>query len=909
MAQIIPDNTLGNENSLVNSIDEQVERIDGGAIRESNLFHSFLEFNIGEGKSAYFANPAGIANIFSRVTGSNPSQLMGTLGVLGDANLFFLNPQGILFGPNARLDLRGSFLATTADRFVFANGQEFSATNPQAPPLLTVNVQQPIGLRFEGNPGTIINQSRATDSNEQTVGLQVQPGQNLTLLGGEIHLESGVITAPGGRVELGGLTEAGIVELDDSGSLSFPNGVARTDVLLTNQASVNVIAGGGGFIAVNARNLELSGISFLSAGIGSGLGSPNAQAGDIEINATDTVSFDDSFVDNVVLNEAVGNAGNINVTTSSLYMLNGSQLFSRTNGRGNAGDVIVNAQDIVVFDGVSGDGIFPSAAVSDVGQEGIGNAGSIKINTGSLYLNNLARLTSTSRGQGDAGSILVQASETISLDGGAIFNNVGTPLVQGASGKVGSIVLEAKTVSLINGSQLQAGIFSQNQGEASIISVKAKDLIFLGGPDAEGFQSGIFTDVESEAIGNGSEIELSAASVSLTDGAILNSRNAAQGNGGDITIETNSLRIRNGSTVITSTLGAGNAGSLTIRGHESVTLEGTSRFGSSSLLANVQEGATGNGGNLRIETGNLSVRDRGLISVATEGSGRAGNLTVNIQDSLILSGEETGLFANTTEGSTGIGGSIFIDAAKVIISDGARIAVDSLGTGVGGNIFGNTGTLTLDNGTISAETASNTGGNITPQARDLLLLRNSSQISTTAGTAETEGDGGNITIDANFIVALPEENSDITANAFFGNGGRISITTNGIFGIDFRTRLTPLSDITASSTFGLAGIVDINNPDIDPNRGLAKLQEVPQEVELAEGCQAGDGQQTVAFFNIGRGGLPPTPEEPFSSETIITPWIPLISELEEDSEQSFSGSFINLSNQGSIFSRIPCLTN
>ncbi len=130
LAQIIPDHTLNGENSVVNSISEQVNRIDGGAIRGSNLFHSFLEFNIGEGNSAYFANPTGIANIFSRVTGSNPSQLMGTLGVLGDANLFFLNPHGILFGPNARLDLRGSFFGSTANSLIFPNGNEFSATNP-----------------------------------------------------------------------------------------------------------------------------------------------------------------------------------------------------------------------------------------------------------------------------------------------------------------------------------------------------------------------------------------------------------------------------------------------------------------------------------------------------------------------------------------------------------------------------------------------------------------------------------------------------------------------------------------------------------------------------------------------------------------------------------------------------------
>ena len=157
-AQIIPDDTLGAESSVVtpdNIKGIESERISGGAIRGSNLFHSFRSFNIGEGKGGYFENPAAIENIFSRVTGSNPSEILGTLGVLGNANLFFLNPNGIIFGQNASLDVRGSFLGTTADSIVFPDGKQFSATNPEAAPLLTVNVQQPIGLVFQDNSGEI----------------------------------------------------------------------------------------------------------------------------------------------------------------------------------------------------------------------------------------------------------------------------------------------------------------------------------------------------------------------------------------------------------------------------------------------------------------------------------------------------------------------------------------------------------------------------------------------------------------------------------------------------------------------------------------------------------------------------------------------------------------------------------
>jgi filamentous hemagglutinin family protein len=99
---LVPDATLGAERSVVtpgvNVGGVSAERIDGGAVRGVNLFHSFQEFNVGNGRAAYFANPTGIENILSRVTGTNPSTIFGKLGVLGNANLFVINPNGIIFG-------------------------------------------------------------------------------------------------------------------------------------------------------------------------------------------------------------------------------------------------------------------------------------------------------------------------------------------------------------------------------------------------------------------------------------------------------------------------------------------------------------------------------------------------------------------------------------------------------------------------------------------------------------------------------------------------------------------------------------------------------------------------------------------------------------------------------------------
>src|ERR671933_204580 len=181
VAQITPDATLGTESSVVtpniNIRGLPGDRIDGGAVRGANLFHSFQEFNVGDGQRVYFANPTGIENILSRITGNNLSNILGTLGVDGGANLFLLNPNGIIFGPNAKLDIAGSFVASTANSVVFENGYQFSAKNPEAPPLLTVNV--PLGVQYGAN------QPKATIANAGNLAV----GQNFTLSADNLDLQ------------------------------------------------------------------------------------------------------------------------------------------------------------------------------------------------------------------------------------------------------------------------------------------------------------------------------------------------------------------------------------------------------------------------------------------------------------------------------------------------------------------------------------------------------------------------------------------------------------------------------------------------------------------------------------------------------------------------------------------------
>ncbi|NEO63386.1 MAG: S-layer family protein, partial [Moorea sp. SIO4G2] len=203
-------------------------------------------------------------------------------------------------------------------------------------------------------------------------------------------------------------------------------------------------------------------------------------------------------------------------------------------------------------------------------------------------------------------------------------------------------------------------------------------------------------------------------------------------------------------------------------------------------------------------------------------------------------------------------------------------------TGDAGIITINADSISLEESNISTETASGDGGDITLTLQELLILRDRSQISTTAGTEEQGGNGGEITITADFILGVLEENSDITANAFDGMGGNITLTGRGIFGFNFPDQPTNLSDITASSERGVDGNIKINILDFNPSQGLVELPTTVVDASTlisascAENVKVGSNNSKGDEFIItGRGGLPPSPLDPIISRTVIADWVTL----------------------------------
>jgi filamentous hemagglutinin family protein len=883
-AQIVEDNSLDATGRSTVTRDIEIrgivsDRIDGGTTRGSNLFHSFQEFNVGENRGVYFSNPAGIENILTRITGGNASNIQGRLGVvdinnnLGKANLFLINPNGIVFGANARLDLGGSFFGSTANSIVFDNGFEFSAANPQAP-LLNVNI--PVGLRFRDNPGSItIGNSQGSIANptpESPTLLEVQPQKTLALVGGGINLNGQRLRAPGGRIELGGLQTAGTVGINDDGSLSFPSGVERADISI-NAAEVDVTSGGGGSIAINARNINILGGSDICAGIGadpacgglaSDFGFVGSQAGDITLNALETIAIADPFSDinNHVNANAVGNGGNINIRGWALSINNGGRISASTFGQGNAGSVNISINDTFSLDGgESGSFIF-----NNVLPDAVGNSGGINIATGSLYVTNGGQIQSRLFGQGDAGKVSIIARDTVSFDGrreGRFPSGVFTGVEEGAKGNTGGIDIRTGSLFITNRAQLVSN--TEGEGNPGDIVIEAQDQVSL-------LNSIIISEVTEKT---------------------------GVGNGGDIKITTGTLLLKDASALLADTENQGNAGNIIINARDSVILEGQGPSAGdpdfivpSQITATVDFGGVGEGGDINISTGLLLVKDDGFIRSTTFAQGTAGNL--NFSTAKIHLSDGASINSNTLTSQNA--GNIKITTGELLVEGGSDISVNSQGLGKAGNLDIIADSIRLDNqGKISASSASTEGGDIILNVRDYLFMRRNSEISTSAGTAETGGgNGGNIFINTlpdyqGFVIATPNENSDITANAFTGQGGKVVINSAGIFGFvprsrqdlerlrpnDLDPRQIPTNDITAVSRQNpsLSGSVTLNTPEVDPSKGLVELPETvvdPTEQIAQNPCQRGDGSQ---FIITGRGGLPPHPNEILSNDNIRVDWI------------------------------------
>jgi filamentous hemagglutinin family protein len=288
IAQVSSDGTLP---TTVRSSDSRNFVIENGDRVGANLFHSFREFSVPTGGSAVFNNADDVQNIFSRVTGSNISDIDGLIRTNSSANLFLLNPNGIVFGSKASLSIGGAFVGTTANSIRFANGTEFS-TAPSSSSLLTLSV--PTGLQFGAQGGSITNRSQVLGRRGTPAGLQVQPGQAIALIGGDITFDGGRLTASAGQIDLGSVAPNSIVAITPTTptptTLGFRFGCEQVQsfgkIQMLQESVVDTTGTGGGSIQVRAAQLRISNRSSISSNT-----SGDQNGGVINVNTTDSIEI------------------------------------------------------------------------------------------------------------------------------------------------------------------------------------------------------------------------------------------------------------------------------------------------------------------------------------------------------------------------------------------------------------------------------------------------------------------------------------------------------------------------------------------------------------------------------------------------------------------------------------------
>jgi filamentous hemagglutinin family protein len=1002
----VADTTLGTQvSSASNNF-----TITGGQQRGQNVFHSFQDFSVPTNGSVTFINPADNRAIITRVTGNLFSDIDGKIDTQG-ANLFLINPNGIVFGANTQLNVGQTFVGSTANGidFVNADGQSYRfGTNGNDAPLLTINptaLLTPARLILGGGNGEIKNLGTLQTTN---------PNQYIGLIGGNVSMNGGQIIAPNGRVELGGLSAAGTVELGGEGNnfkAQFPTNVMKSDVSVINQSKVNVSGAGGGDITINAGYLSLLGVELLASTSGKG------DAGNIDINVAGAVDIagGNIFSKTELLGE--GKGGKIGILSGSLALTNGAKIETSTSNKGDAGIINVTAKDAI---SLSNSKIISSV---NAGGNGKGGAIDIKSESGSLKLTNAAEIETSISGNGEAGKIIVTAKDAISLSNSKIISSVN----KGGNGKGGAIDIksESGSLTLTNGAKIETSI--SNKGDAGNVIVKAKDVSLTGAsilstveaggegksgninitteslslldsasvktiisaksesdPQLKGGKgeagdvivtttndvslsgnSKISSSVDKKAEGKGGKINISVTSgsllltkggqietsisgkgvaddvtltardtISLSDSSTISSKvNAAvggEGRIGNINVTSGSLLLTNDAQIETSTAGNGDAGKINVTAKDTVSLVDKSKISS-----DVKAGAEGKGGdiNIKVTSGSLLLTNDAQIETSTAGNGDAGKVNVTAKDTVSLTGKSK-INSDVKAGAEGNGGAIKIESGSLSLTNGSQFTastfglgiagnvtvmatdsidlfgsdsglfVSSIGTGAAGNIILTSPKITLDNGgTINAKSNSGTGGNIniagTSTAEpNLLLLRRGAQISTNASGTQQGGNGGNIIINIpnGFIVSAPNENSDITANAFGGSGGKVTINSQQNFwlsplsrseleqrlGTTDPSQLQPLSlgtnDITAISQINpnLSGQVNITPPDIDITAGLTPLpNNVTDPIDRINPNCSPKAIANNSFISVGRGGIPASPKDPLNEEQITANWVRL----------------------------------
>jgi filamentous hemagglutinin family protein len=604
-AQITSDRTLSTEVLTTNNLDFTI--INGNRVG-NNLFHSFRELSVPTGGSAFFTNDLNVQNIINRVTGGSISKIDGLLKTNGSANLFLINPNGIIFGENASLNINGSFVTSTANNIIFADGTQFSATNLETPPLLTVSV--PIGLQF----GQIAQPIQIYGSR-----LEVMPGNTLAILGGDLLVKGARLTAPAGRIDLGSVASNSLVSLNPISSgwaLGYKRVQNFQDIQVSQAAFIYTSGEGNGAIQLRGRDIAIADNSQLIAfTVGQEPGQP------LVIKASESVEVSSSSQLLTGTGEN-GPASDINIETKRLIVRDGGFIEASTFGSGAGGNIRVDASESVEL---LGNGFYTSLGTQSIGRNNnAGNAGTVNISTGKLILRDGGRILTSTIGSGNAGTLKIDASESVEASGRAVLDtNLPSGLLAETTSRTSRVFIPATA--------------SDGFGSAGDLIINTNKLTVRDGAQVS---------VRSTGFGRAGNLEITSGVLLLDNqGKLTAETRAGEGN---INLRSLNLILRRGSAITTNARGnnitggninidAKNGFIVAVRGENSdisansadfrggnVTIDASGIFGTQFRNAPTLESeitATGANpslsGNVQINTPNLDPT-RGLVKLSSD---------------------------------------------------------------------------------------------------------------------------------------------------------------------------------------------------------------------------------------------------------------------------------------------------
>jgi filamentous hemagglutinin family protein len=826
IAQIIPDRTLPVNSVVVDG--DRLQIINGGTIAGKNLFHSFQYFSINTGNVAWFNNAADIQNIITRVTGNSISNIDGILRTNGNANLFFLNPNGIVFGKNAQLAIAGSFIASTAENIKFTDGSIFSASNPSSSSLLTVSI--PIGLQLGSNPGAIEVKGDGLNYTENfptnNFGLTNAPGKTLALLGGDVDFSSGIATNLGGRLEVGSAidSEVSLKPSLDGWRLKYERTSDFRNINLSDRTTLwspysSPLPDAG--IYLKGKNITLNNSQIVS------LTSDSQPAGKINLDATESLKmggidlgaidflktldltkidpnqlFSGSRLLSLIDRNSNSNGGNIQIKTPQLIVKDGARIQTVSLGEGNAGNIKIDSNFIAIegylpISNINNDPIksLNSRIVSV--NEDLGRGGNISIFTNKLFAidgGQIATLLGENANE-KSGKIDINATEEILATGTNLLVPTSPSsianLVFGA-GDGQDINITTDRLQVLSGALI--GSQTQGTGKGGNLKIRANEVIGFGASLVTPFQSGQGLMTLTSSFGDSGNIDISTKTLKLADGVEISSQ---------VLYDT-----KTGSQIIPA---MGNAGKVTVNAKKSIELQGYHpQYPDLPTFIGSNTFGKGKAGDVRVSTQVLKIKDgAGIISgvltnlpsasltdsEAKLGNGKGGNINVKATDINIIGINPTTISPSTISAYTfgnGDAGNLKISTSKLHIQDGGQVASSTFGRG-------NAGQLTIDAEDISV-IGSNSEIIPTQISSSALILSPTFQkiyflpLFPTGNTGELNINADRLSIENGGTVNAKHQGT--------GNAGKLNLRVNSVF-------LNNGGEIAASTAWGKGGNINL----------------------------------------------------------------------------------------------------